>query len=112
MSVFSDAKLYRYLMLLSTSQLAELKKHHARLRHQVDARTSEIDSTVKRLYEFHGGLQATTSKINSLVDDMTSDLSQPRTDDVPSIQRGQQQFVVSDVQFLPFLRFVRAVNLV
>jgi len=75
-------------------QLAELKKHHARLRHLVDARASEIDATLKRLNDFHNGLLATTSKINGLVDNMMSEMSQPLTGDVPSIQHSQQQFVV------------------
>lgn len=89
-----------------------MKKHHTRLQHQVDARTTEIDATVKRLSEFQGGLQATTSKIDSLVDNMMSDLSQPLTDDVPSIQRGQQQFVVSCIKYALFLKFMCTVNLV
>jgi hypothetical protein len=80
-------------------QLDDLKKYHARLRNQADSRSSEIDATAKRLSHFQAGLQTTTKNIDSLIDVISSELSRPVADDVPSIQRSQQQFSVRCIHY-------------
>ena len=75
-------------------QLAELRKNHSRLLNLTHGRKSDIESTMERLSQFHDNLEAATESIQSLVDVLASDMSQPVSDDVQSIQRSQEQFVV------------------
>lgn len=87
-------------------QLDELKKRRARLRNLADSRSSEIDATAKRLSDFHASMQAAAKNIDGLIDVISSELSRPIADDVPSIQHSQQQFSVRYMLYSWFDTFV------